>query len=184
MTTTVKKDGKAQEGDQPQSLKQEKTPQEEDSSREKSAPEKQETPKKEPKKEEKKVQLEVPAKFKKIVDELSSLTVLELSELVKILEERFGVTAMAAVPAAAAPAVGSESGEEEEKSSFNVELTAAGSQKIQVIKAVREITGQGLKESKDLVDKAPAIVKEGINKEEADEIKKKLEEAGATVTLK
>jgi len=126
--------------------------------------------------------VEVPAKFKSIVEEIEKMSVLDLAELVKILEDKFGVSAaapmamMAAAPAAAAPA--------EEKTSFDVELTAAGENKINSIKALREVTQLGLKEAKDMVDGAPKIVKEGATKEEAETIKKKLEEAGAKVTLK
>jgi len=120
-----------------------------------------------------------------ILDEVKKLTVLELADLVKAMEEEFGVSAAAPVAmAAAAPAAGGAAAGGEEKTSFNVELTATGGQKIAVIKAVREITGLGLKEAKDIVDGAPKNVKENVKKAEADEIKKKLEEAGATVTLK
>jgi large subunit ribosomal protein L7/L12 len=126
---------------------------------------------------------EVPEKFKGLVGEIEKLSALDLSELVGVLEVKFGVSAAAPVAAAAAPAAGV-AGVEEEKSSFNVELTAAGSNKIAVIKVVRDATGKGLKESKDLVDGAPKVVKEGASKEEAEELKKKLTEAGATVTLK
>lgn len=111
------------------------------------------------------------------------MTVLELNELVKALEEKFGVSAaaMAAAPAGGAPAEGGAVAEE--KDSFNVLLKASGDQKIAVIKIVREATGKGLKEAKDLVDAAPKVVKEGAKKEEAEELKKKLEAAGATVEL-
>lgn len=130
----------------------------------------------------------VPAKFKKLVAEVEKMSVLELSELVKILEAKFGVSAAAPVAVAAprgAPAsAGGDSGDEEEKSEFDLELTAVGGSKIAVIKVVREITGQGLKEAKDIVDAAPKVVKEKVSKDEAEELKKKLEEAGATVTLK
>ncbi|MFH1182866.1 MAG: 50S ribosomal protein L7/L12 [Candidatus Moraniibacteriota bacterium] len=127
----------------------------------------------------------MPAKFKKLVTEIEKMSVLELSELVKVLEDRFGVSAAAPVAMAAAPAGGvSDDGGAQEKSAYDVELTAAGSAKIAVIKLVREITGQGLKESKDIVDAAPKVVKAGVSKAEADELKKKLEEAGATVELK
>src|SRR5690625_1540824 len=120
-----------------------------------------------------------------ILEAIESMTVLELSELVKALEEKFGVTAAAPVAVAAAGAApGAAAAEEEEKTDFDVVLTAAGDKKIQVIKAVREITGLGLKEAKDLVDAAPKAVKEGVSKEEADEIKEKLEEAGASVEVK
>lgn len=133
---------------------------------------------------EEKKEVEVPAKFKSIVEEIEKMSVLDLSELVKILEEKFGVTAQAAVmvaPAGGAPAGGDDA---EEKDSFTVELKAAGDQKIQVIKVVKEAVGLGLKEAKDLVDGAPKAVKEGVKKEEAEELKKKLEDAGATVELK
>lgn len=127
---------------------------------------------------------EVPAKFKDLVGTIEKLSVLELSELVKVLEGHFGVSA--AVPMAAAPAAaGDDSGAgAEEKSSYTVVLSGAGEQKINVIKAVREITGLGLAESKALVDEAPKPVKENIPKAEAEEAKKLLEEAGATVELK
>jgi large subunit ribosomal protein L7/L12 len=115
-------------------------------------------------------------KFQNIISEIEKLTALELSELVKALEEKFGVSAAAPV-AAGAPAAA------EEKTSFNVLLKASGDQKINVIKVVREATGLGLKEAKDLVDAAPKVIKEGLKKEEADELKKKLEEVGATVEL-
>ena len=138
----------------------------------------------EAKKEEKK-EIEVPEKFKSLVSEIEKMSVLELSELVKILEEKFGVSATAPMMMAAGPAAPGEAGEAvEEKSEFDIELTAAGDQKINVIKAVREITGQGLKDAKDLVDAAPKVIKEKVAASEAQEIKKKLEEAGATVNLK
>lgn len=126
----------------------------------------------------------VPEKFQKLVSEIEKMSVLDLSELVKVLEEKFGVSAAAPMMMAAGPAAGGEAAAAEEKSSFDVELTSAGASKISVIKVVREVTELGLKEAKDLVDGAPKIVKEGLKKEEADAIKKKLEEAGATVTLK
>jgi large subunit ribosomal protein L7/L12 len=133
---------------------------------------------------EEKKEIEVPAKFKKIVEEIEKMSVLDLSELVKILEEKFGVSAAAPMMMGAMPATGAEVAAEEEKTEFDVELTAAGGQKINVIKAVREITGLGLKESKDMVDAAPKVVKEKVAKAQAEEIKKKLEDAGATVTVK
>ena len=130
-----------------------------------------------------KTTVEVPEKFKSLVEQIEKLSVLDLSELVKVLEEKFGVSSAAPMMMAAAPAA--EGGAAaEEKSSFNVELTAAGSNKIAVIKVVREATGKGLKEAKDLVDAAPKVVKEGATKEEADTLKKQLEEAGAQVALK
>ncbi len=133
--------------------------------------------------EEKKI-VEVPAKFKSIVEEIEKMSVLDLSELVKILEEKFGVSAAAPMTmAAGAPAAGAAE-VAEEKTSFSVELTAAGANKIGVIKALREVTQLGLKEAKDLADGAPKMVKEGVAKAEADEVKAKLEAAGATVTLK
>ena len=120
----------------------------------------------------------------KMIEAIEKMTVLELSELVKAIEEKFGVSAAMPMMMGAAPAAAEESEKKEEKSTFNVEITAAGSQKIAVIKVLREITSLGLKEAKDLVDAAPKVVKEGVAKAEADEIKKKLEEAGATVVLK
>ena len=123
------------------------------------------------------------ADLEKIVEELSSLSVLEASELSKLLEEKWGVSAAAPVAMAAVPAAGGESAEEE-KDSFTVVLTAVGEKKINVIKEVRTITGLGLKEAKDLVEGAPKDVKENASKEEAAEIKEKLEAAGATVDLK
>lgn len=132
---------------------------------------------------EEKKEITVPAKFKGIVEEIEKMSVLDLSELVSLLEDKFGVTAsapmmMAAMPAAAGAAAA------EEKSSFTVELTASGDNKIGVIKAIREITQLGLKEAKDMVDKNPSVVKEGVSKEEAESIKAKLAEVGATVNLK
>ncbi|NCN52819.1 50S ribosomal protein L7/L12 [Candidatus Parcubacteria bacterium] len=123
--------------------------------------------------------VEVPAAFKALVEQVEKMSVLELNELVKVLEKRFGVSASAV--AVAAPA-GGDAGEAQ--SAFNVELTEAGAQKIAVIKVVKEVLGLGLKEAKDMVDGAPAMVKEGMKKEDADALKAKLEEAGAKVTLK
>jgi large subunit ribosomal protein L7/L12 len=115
-----------------------------------------------------------------MIDAIKEMTVLELNDLVKACEEEFGVSAAAGVVVAAAgPAA-----EVEEKTEFDVELTEVGAEKVKVIKVVREITGLGLKEAKDLVDGAPKMVKEGATKEEAEEIKKKIEEVGAKVTLK
>lgn len=130
--------------------------------------------------------IEISAKFKDLVEQIEKLSVLDLAELVKVLEERFGVSAAAPMMAvAAASAVGEAvSTSAEEKSVFNIELKATGDQKINVIKVVREVTGLGLKEAKDLVDGAPKIIKENVKKEEAEEIRKKLSEAGATVELK
>lgn len=144
---------------------------------------KQEIQKEESKKEEKK--MEVPQKFKDLVSEIEKMSVLELSELVKVLEDRFGVSAAApTVAAAPAPGAPGAAPAAPEKEVFNVELKEVGGQKIQVIKAVREITAKGLKDAKDLVDKAPSVIKENVSKDEAEEIKKKLEEAGAKVELK
>jgi len=126
------------------------------------------------------------ADLDKLVDELSNLTVMEAAELSKLLEDKWGVSAAAPVAVAAAPgAAGGDAGAAaEEKDEFDVILAAAGEKKINVIKEVRTITGLGLKEAKELVESAPKPVKEGVKKEEAEELKKKLEEAGATVELK
>ncbi len=124
--------------------------------------------------------VEVPSKFKKLVEEVENMTVLELSELVKVLEKKFGVSASAvaaAGPAAAGPA-------EEAKSTVDLELTDAGATKIAVIKVVKEAMALGLKEAKDLVDGAPSMLKQGMKKVDADELAKKLTDAGAKVTLK
>jgi len=135
--------------------------------------------KKEPK------EVKVPEKFKKLVEEIEKMSVLDLAELVKVLEKKFGVSAAAPVVAAVpgAPAAA----QVEEKSVFNIELTAVGDKKIEVIKAVRDIAGKGLKEAKDLVDAAatgPQMIKENVKKEEAEDLKKKFEAAGAKVELK
>jgi large subunit ribosomal protein L7/L12 len=124
------------------------------------------------------------ADLQKIVDELSGLTVLEAAELAKLLEEKWGVSAAAPVAMMAAGAGAAPAAAAEEKTEFNVILASAGAQKINVIKEVRAITGLGLKEAKDLVEGAPKPVKEGVNKDEAEKIKKQLEGAGATVELK
>lgn len=132
--------------------------------------------------------VEVPEKFKKLVEEIEKMSVLDLAELVKILEKKFGVSA--AAPVMAMPVAGAAPGAApavEEKASFNIVLTAVGDKKIEVIKVVRDVTGKGLKESKDLVDAAatgPQMVKENAKKEEAEEVKKKFETAGAKVELK
>ena len=122
---------------------------------------------------------EVPAKFKKIVDEIESMSVLDLNELVKVFENKFGVSASAVAPgpATAGPA-------EEEKSTATVELTDGGANKIAIIKVVKEVLGLGLKEAKDLVDAAPSIIKADMKKEEAQALKKSIEDAGGKVTLK
>ena len=122
------------------------------------------------------------AELSKIVDELSKLTVLEAADLAKMLEEKWGVTAAAAVAVAAGPAAAAAPAEE--KTEFTVMLMAVGDKKIEVIKEVRALTGLGLKEAKDLVEAAPKAVKEGVNKEEADKIKTTLEKVGAKVELK
>ena len=130
--------------------------------------------------------VEVPEKFEAIVKQIEEMSVLDLAELVKILEDKFGVSAAAPVAVAGVAAGGEAGGEDSgaEKSEYDVELVTAGDSKIGVIKAVKEITGAGLKEAKDMVDGAPTVIKEKVAKEEAEEMKKKLGEAGATVELK
>ncbi len=134
----------------------------------------------EEKKEEKKV-VEVPAKFKDLVEKIESMSVLELHELVKLLEEKFGVSAQAVMMAGNGNGAGEAA---EEKDSFTVILTAAGDQKIGVIKVLKEALGLGLKEAKDLTESAPATLKEGAKKEEAEALKKAVEDAGGKVELK
>ncbi len=124
---------------------------------------------------------EVPERFRAFIEQIEQMSVLELNELVRAIEDHFGVSAAAMVTAA--PASGGEAAAEE-ASTVSVELTDAGAQKVAVIKVVKEVLGLGLKEAKDLVDGAPVVVKEGLKKEEAEELKAKLEEAGAKVTLK
>jgi len=126
--------------------------------------------------------VEVPEQFKKLVEGIEKMSVLELHELVKVLEKKFGVSASAV--AMTTSSAGSAGAESEEQSSFTVELTSAGSQKIAVIKAVKEVLGLGLKDAKDMVDEAPSVLKEGVKKAEAEEIKAKIEGAGGSVTLK
>lgn len=128
----------------------------------------------------------VPEKFKDLVEKIEKLSVLELSELVKVLEDKFGVSAAAPAMMMAAPAAGGNgaAAAAEEKSDFDIELVSGGDSKIGVIKIVKELTGKGLKEAKDLVDGAPAVIKEKVPKAEAEDIKKQLTEAGATVNLK
>ncbi|MDD4531582.1 MAG: 50S ribosomal protein L7/L12 [Candidatus Pacebacteria bacterium] len=131
--------------------------------------------------------IEVPEKFKKLVEEIEKMSVLDLAELVKVLEKKFGVSAAPQMVAAAAAPAAAGAAAAEEKSSFNVVLTSAGDKKIEVIKVVRDLTQKGLKEAKDLVDAiatAPQTIKEEVKKEEAEEMKKKFTEAGATVELK
>ena len=126
----------------------------------------------------------IPEKFKGLVSEIEKLSVLDLSELVKVLEDHFGVKASAPAVAVAAVAPVEDEGPKEEQTTFNVELTESGANKIGVIKAMREVIQIGLKEAKDMVDGAPKVVKEGVGKAEAEEMKKKLETAGAKITLK
>lgn len=126
------------------------------------------------------VEVEVPEKFKKIVGEIEQMSVMELNELVKVFEKKFGVSAVAVAVAGPAAAAGGE----EEKSTVTVELTDSGANKIAVIKAVKEALALGLKEAKDLVDGVPSVLKENVGKDEANELKAKMEEAGAKVTLK
>lgn len=128
--------------------------------------------------------VEVPAKFQDIVEKIGSMSVLDLSELVKVLEDKFGVSAAMPMGMPMMPAGAAAAEPVEEKTSFNVELKSGGAQKIQVIKVVREVLGLGLKEAKDLVDAAPKVVKENATKEQADDLKKKIEEAGGTVEIK
>lgn len=129
-------------------------------------------------------QVEVPEKFKALVAEIEKMSVLDLAELVKILEEKFGVSAAAPAMMMAGPANGGDDAAKvEEKTEFNVELKEIGDNKIAVIKAVKEVTGLGLADAKGLVDKAPSVIKENVKKAEAEDMKKKLEEAGGKVTL-
>lgn len=128
--------------------------------------------------------VEVPAKFQSLVESIEKMSVLDLAELVKILEKKFGVSAAAPAMMVAGPAAGGAAEAAEEKTSFDVEITDAGANKIAVIKAVRTVSDLGLKEAKELVDAAPKVFKEGVDKAEADKVKAALEEAGAKVTLK
>lgn len=125
--------------------------------------------------------IETPAKFKDIVESIEKMSVIDLNELVKFLEKKFGVSAAAVAVASAGPAAGAAT---EEKTSFNVHLTDGGAQKIAVIKIVKEVLALGLKEAKDLVDGAPAVLKEGMKKEDAENLKKQIETAGGKVELK
>lgn len=134
-------------------------------------------------KEEKK-EVAVPEKFKSLVGEIEKMSVMDLAELVEILEDKFGVSAAAPVAVAAGPVAGGDVAAVEEKSEFDIELSGAGDNKIAVIKVVKEVSGLGLKEAKDLVEAAPKVIKEKVKKEEAEEIRKKLQEAGASVDLK
>lgn len=144
------------------------------------------TPQAEEIKEETAEEVEVPAKFKTLVETIEKLSVLDLAELVKVLEKKFGVSAAAPVQIAAAPGANGAGEEEAAKTSYNITLTGVGEKKIEVIKVVRDITGKGLKEAKDLVDAAassPQLVAENVKAEEAESHKKKFVEAGATVEL-
>ena len=127
--------------------------------------------------------VEVPAKFQELVSKIEEMSVLDLADLVKVLEKKFGVSAAAPAMMMAVGA-GAGASVEEEKTSFDIELSAIGDNKIGVIKVVRTITGLGLKEAKDLVDAAPKVVKEGVSKDQAADMKKQIEEAGGTVTIK
>jgi len=144
----------------------------------------------EPKKEEKgekEEEVEVPKKFKALIEEIEKMSVLDLAELVKILEKKFGVSSAAPVAAVSAEGDGEEADQSEEKSVFNIELIAVGEKKIEVIKVVRDVVEKGLKEAKDLVDAVASsaqMIKENVKKEDAEEIKKKFQTAGATVELK
>ncbi|MFA5954541.1 MAG: 50S ribosomal protein L7/L12 [Patescibacteria group bacterium] len=129
-------------------------------------------------------EVKVPAKFKDFVETVSAMSVVDLAELVKVLEKKFGVSAAAPMAVAGVAAPAAAAAEEEASAVVNIELTEAGSNKIAVIKVVREITEKGLKDAKDMVDGAPQIVKEGVARAEAEVIKKKLEEAGGKVTFK
>ncbi len=126
--------------------------------------------------------VEIPAKFKDLVEKIDTMSVLDLHELVKLLEAKFGVSAAAVAVAGAGAGAGA--GAAEEKDSFTVELTSAGEQKIAVMKVIREALGLGLKEAKDLVDGAPAVLKDGVKKADAETMKKAIEEAGGKITLK
>ncbi len=171
---------KPQEAPKEEEVKEETKPEE----KKEEAPKKEE--KKEEVKEEEEEEVEVPTKFKGLVEEIEKMSVLDLAELVKILEKKFGVSAAAPVAVAVAPGAGGEAAAEE-KSIFNVVLSAIGDKKIEVIKAVRDITAKGLADSKAVVDAivdSPQTIKENVKKEEAEELKKKLTDAGATVELK
>lgn len=128
--------------------------------------------------------VEVPEKFKSLVETIEQMSVLDLAELVSILEDKFGVSAAAPMMMAGGAVAGGDAGAAEEKSEFDVELSAAGESKINVIKAVKEMLGLGLKEAKEMVDSAPTVLKAGVPKEEAEEMKAKITEAGGAVTLK
>lgn len=181
MTEEKKEEKKEETQAEPKEEKKEEVQKEEKKEEVKKEEKKEE---KEEKKEEKK-EVVVPAKFKSLVETIENLSVIDLAELVEILEDKFGVSAQAPV-AVAGPAAAGDAGDSaaEEKSSFDVEIADAGGNKIAVIKAIRNFVQIGLKEAKDLVDSAPAMLKEGVAKEEAEKMKKELEEAGAKVNLK
>lgn len=127
-------------------------------------------------------EIKIPEKFKDIVEKIEKLSVIELSELVKVFEEKFSVSAQATVVAASSGQ--GDGGEKEEKSTFSIEIKSTGDQKVQVIKVLKEVLNLGLKEAKDITDKAPVLVKDGMDKKSAEELKAKLEAAGATIELK
>ena len=181
MTEEKKEEKKEETQAEPKEEKKEEVQKEEKKEEVKKEEKKEE---KEEKKEEKK-EVVVPAKFKSLVETIENLSVIDLAELVELLEKKFKVSAQAPV-ATVVSSGGAEAGgaKEEEKSSYDVELTAAGDNKIGVIKAIREFTQIGLKDAKDLVDAAPKVIKEGVDKEEAESMKKKMEEVGGKVTLK
>ena len=175
MTDEIKKDEQNKEAEEKKE-QQQQTENKEEVEKKDEQQDAQQEEQKEPESEE----VEVPEQFKDIVEKIENMTVLELNELVKVLEKKFGVSAVA-VAATAGAGAGAEA---EEKSEFDVVLASFGDQKIAVIKAVKEILGLGLKEAKELVESAPTPIKQGVKKEEAEEMKQKLEEAGATVELK
>jgi large subunit ribosomal protein L7/L12 len=161
---------------------EEKKTEEKAEAKEESKPE-EEKPIVEPKEEKEGEEVKIPKEFKTLIDQIEKMSVMELNELVKVLEKKFGVSAQAvAVPAPGAGAEGDAGAEEQD--SFTVELKDPGGQKIAIIKVVKEVLGLGLKEAKDLIDGAPSVLKEGVKKEEAEEIKKKIEEAGGAAELK
>lgn len=192
MTEENKEEKEQKTADSSQQEKSPKEPEKKTSEEAKPKEEAKEEEKKEEKaekKEEEKEEVEVPEKFKHLVEEIEKMSVLDLAELVKILEKKFGVSAVpvSAPVAGGASAFQAGGAEGEEKSVFTVQLKAVGDKKIEVIKLVRDLMGKGLKEAKDLVDavaNGPQVIKENVKKEEAEEIKKKFESAGATVELK
>ncbi len=171
-------------GEEKPEIKEEVKPEEPKEETKKEEIKKEEIKEEETKEEEE--EIEVPKKFEKIVKEIEEMKVVDLAELVKILEKKFGVSAAAPVAVVGAPAAGGESAGEEEKAEYNIILKTVGDKKIEVIKAVRDATSKGLKEAKDIVDAAasePQTVREQVKKEEAEELKKKFEAAGATIEL-